>query len=97
MPASRAAIGDVKCTTLAAKPNLAGVGNDRAAEGLDQRRLAGAVVADDREDLARIKVEVGVVERGDPAVALDEAASLRTGSTLISTPSGSIGRERPRR
>ena len=30
-----------------------------------------------REDLARIEVEVGMVERGDAAVALDEAARLR--------------------
>src|SRR6202021_1616677 len=51
------------------------VGNDRAAQGLDQRRLAGAVVSDDRQDFARIKVEVGVVERGDAAVTLDEGAS----------------------
>ena len=60
---------------FSAKPNFARVGNDRAAEGLDQRRLAGAVVPDDREDLAGIKVEVGVVERGDAPVTLDEAAS----------------------
>src|ERR1700722_2594521 len=57
------------------QPNLAGVGNDCAAEGLDQRRLAGAVVPNDREDFPRVKVEVGVVERGDPPVTLDEAAS----------------------
>ena len=56
---------------FAAQPDLARIGNDGAAEGLDQRRLAGAVVADDREDLAGIKIEVGVVERGDAAVALD--------------------------
>src|SRR6202044_732884 len=37
--------------------------------------LAGAVVSNDREDLAGIKVEVGMVERGDPSVALDKAAS----------------------
>ena len=80
-----------------AEPDFAGVGDDRAAKRLDQRRLAGAVVADDGEDLAGIKIEIGVVERGDPAIALDKAASLRIGSTLISTPSGSTGRARPRR
>src|SRR6202042_1191708 len=58
-----------------AKPNFARVGNDRAAESLDQRRLAGPVVPNDRQDLPRVKVEVGVVERGDPPVTLDEAAS----------------------
>ena len=54
---------------LAGEPDLAGVGRDRAAERLDQRRLAGAVVADDGEDLVGIEVEVGVVERDDAAVA----------------------------
>src|SRR5580692_6014223 len=61
---------------LTAKPNLARVGNDRATEGLDERRFARAVVPNDREDLAGIKVEVGVVERSDTPVTLDEAASL---------------------
>src|SRR3984957_16815996 len=56
------------------KPNLAGVGNDRAAKSLDQRRLARAIVPNDGEDLAWKEVEVGVVERGDPPVTLDEAA-----------------------
>src|SRR4029077_20890033 len=57
------------------QPNLAGVGNDCAAEGLDQSRLARAIVPNDREDLAGIEVEVGVVERSDAPIALDEAAS----------------------
>src|SRR3984957_17760232 len=60
---------------FSAKPNLARVGNNRAAEGLDQRRLARAIVPNDREDLPRIKVEVGMVERGDAPVTLDKAAS----------------------
>ena len=36
---------------VAIEANLALVGNERAGEGLDQRRLAGAVVADHGEDL----------------------------------------------
>ena len=59
---------------LAAEADLAGVRDHGAAERLDQRRLAGAVVADHGEDLAGIEIEVGVVERGDAAVALDELA-----------------------
>ena len=45
-----------------------------AAQALDQRRLAGAVVAEQREHLAAAHVEVDPVERGDRAEAL---ASLR--------------------
>ena len=64
---------------LPAKPDFSGIGDHRAAKRLDQRRLSGAVVADDREDLAGIEVEVGMIERGDPAIALDEAAPLQNG------------------
>src|SRR5262249_20626147 len=62
---------------FSAKSNFPRVGNDCAAEGLDQSRLAGAVVSDDSEDLSLKKVEVGVVERGDAPVAFDEATSLK--------------------
>jgi len=41
-----------------------------AGEDLDERRLAGAVVADERDDLARVHVEVDVGERGDRAEML---------------------------
>jgi len=34
------------------EPYLARIRNDRPAEGLDQRRLARAIVPNDREDLA---------------------------------------------
>ena len=44
---------------------------------LDQRRLAGAVVADHGEDLAGQQLEVGAVQRGDVAVALDQAARFQ--------------------
>ena len=46
----------------------------RAADALDQRRLAGAVVAEQREHLAAPNVEVDAVERGDGAEALRRAA-----------------------
>src|SRR5262249_37695069 len=54
---------------------LAGIGHERAGEALDERRLAGAVVADDRQDLARVKVEVDAVEPDDAAERLHHAAS----------------------
>ena len=36
-----------------------------AGDGVDQRRFAGAVGADDREDLAAIEVERDAFECGD--------------------------------
>ena len=81
MPASRASIGDLKCTALPVEQDFAAVGDHRTAERLDQRRLAGAVVADDRQDFARHQVEIGVVERHHPAVALVERRAPR-GSAL---------------
>jgi hypothetical protein len=48
-----------------------------ARERLDQARLAGAVVADDREDLARVELEVRAVDGGHVAVALDQALGLQ--------------------
>ena len=76
MPALRASIGERKCTGLPSSRISPASGMTAPAEHLDQRRLAGAVVADDAEDLARHEIEIGVVERGDAAVALDEAARL---------------------
>src|SRR6185295_4517704 len=43
---------------------------DRAAEDLDQRRLARAVLADERVDFAAADLEVDVVERPRRAVRL---------------------------
>src|SRR5271157_1567267 len=68
-----------KVHDIARKADFAGVGNHGAANSLDERRLSGAVIADDREDLARIEIEVGVVERGDAAVAFDELAAGEDG------------------
>src|SRR5216683_1713162 len=56
--------------------DLALIRGDRSGQSLDQRRLAGAVVTDEREDLARPEVEVGAVQGGHTAVALDESARL---------------------
>ena len=51
-------------------------------DGLDERRLAGAVVADEGDDLAGVDVEVDAVERLHRAEALADAAQLeqRTGA-----------------
>ena len=52
--------------------NLTFIRDQRAGQRLDQRRFAGAVVANDGQDLAGIEFEVGPVERRDVAVALDQ-------------------------
>src|SRR5262249_11828849 len=64
---------------LAVHQDLAMVGRDRAGQRLDQRRLAGAVVADDRQDLAGIEIEIRLVEGRDPAEPLDEPAGREKG------------------
>ena len=53
--------------------DLPGIGNDRPGQRLDQRRLAGAVVPDHRQDLPRQKVEIGAVQGNDAAEVLDQA------------------------
>ena len=55
----------------------------RSGQALDQRRLAGAVVADHREDLAGVQGQVDGVEPDDPAEELDEAASLEHRSACL--------------
>jgi hypothetical protein len=75
---------------LAVEEDLAAVRDQRAGQRLDQAGLAGAVVADHREDLAGVELEVAAVERGDdPAVALDQALRLqdRVVAVVMSSPS----------
>ena len=49
------------------------VGRMDAGDHLDQRRLAGAVVADEGDDLAGTNLEVDVLQRLDRAEALADA------------------------
>ena len=65
---------------VAVEQDLARVGDVGPGEALDERRLAGAVVADDREDLAGVEVDVDAVEADDPAEGDDQLAAERTGS-----------------
>ena len=53
---------------------LALVGVDQPGEALEQRRLAGAVAADQRQPVALADVQVEVAEQ--PAFALDEAEAF---------------------
>ena len=59
----------------AVERDRARVGFVDAGQDLDQRRLAGAVLAEQRVDLAAPHVEIDVVERQRRGEALDEARS----------------------
>ena len=62
---------------LAAQEDLAAVWLVDAGEQLDQRRLAGAIGAQQRVDLALAEVEVNFVHGQRPAEALRHAAKAR--------------------
>ena len=61
------------------EPNLAGVALVDAVEDLHERRLAGAVLADQCMDLARKEVEMAIDERVDPGEVLDYPAHFKEG------------------
>jgi hypothetical protein len=61
---------------LAAEIHLAGVHRVDPRDALDQRRLAGAVVADEGHHLAFAGLEVDVRQRLDRAERLRDAAEL---------------------
>ena len=110
---SVASCGPVKLHGLAVEQDLARVGEDDARDGLDQRRLAGAVVADQGHHLARVDLEVDLGERLHGAEALAHAAQGEDGSLTSSRsfpqrpgpggvarpagPVGLLGCRRPRR
>ncbi len=77
MPAAIASCGTVKVALLSVDANRAAVGTMHAAEDADQRRLAGAVLADDGVDLAERHVEVDAVERERRAEVLADACCAR--------------------
>src|SRR3954468_20164021 len=77
---------------LAVEQDLAGVRDDGTGQRLDQRRLARAVVTDDRQHLPRAQLEVGTGERGHVAIALHEPRGLEDGrGGLGLRPGGAFG------
>jgi hypothetical protein len=68
---------------LAVQQDLAFVGDGGARQALDEAALAGAVVADHGQDFAGAQFEVGAVQRGDLAVALDQALGLHHESWVV--------------
>ena len=61
---------------LAVETDFAPGRHDRPREDLDQRRFAGAVLSQDRVNLAATQVEVDVLQRGDAAIGLSDASHL---------------------
>ena len=72
----RGVLGAVDRDRLALEEELPGVGAVDAGDRLDQRRLAGAVVTDEGGDLARVDLEVDVVQHLDGAEALVDSTQL---------------------
>ena len=64
-------------TGVALVAHLALVERVDADDALDQRRLAGTVVADQRHDLAAANLEIDPVERLDGAERLRDAPEAR--------------------
>ncbi len=75
-PELRRVLRPVDVHLLAAEEDLAGVVAVDAGDALDERRLSGAVVADERHDLARAHLEVDVGQRLHGAERLREVADL---------------------
>ena len=69
--------------TVAVDEDLPLVRDQGPRKRLDQRRLAGAVVADDGQDLSGVELEIGAIQGRDVAVALDQATGLDDGRRLV--------------
>ena len=78
-PSARAATGEAIATGLALPEDFSGARLDDAVEDLHQRRLAGAVFAEQRVDLARRDREVDAVVGEEIAVALGDSAQFDEG------------------
>jgi hypothetical protein len=81
-------LGRGRLVRLATEEELALVGLVDAGQQLHQRRLAGAVLADQREHLAGAQVEVHVLERLDAGEALGDALDMEQelGHQPVTTP-----------
>src|SRR5215207_953035 len=76
-PAARALMRRQAVERLVGEAHAACLVVQRAADAVDQRRLARAVGPDQAEPLARLDLEVDAVERDEAAEALAEAADLQ--------------------
>ena len=84
MPFSIAAFGEPSSAGLPLIQDLALVGVVEAVDDVHQRRLAGAVLAEQRVHLALAQVEVDAVVRDDAGEALRDPAKLENGPLVHS-------------
>ena len=73
-------VGRRKSDRLAEQLDFARIGALRAGENLEQRRLAGAVLAQERMDLRRSHFEMDVLKRKHAGKALADAGHLENGA-----------------
>ena len=79
MPSAIASSGEAMSTRCAVHDDLALVRGGQPVEDVHQRRLAGAVLAEERVHLAALQVEPDVVGRDDAGVPLRDPAQLQHG------------------
>ena len=89
-PAALAADGRGEADIGSREAHAAGIGLDHAGDDLDQRRLAGAVLAEHRMDLAALAGEVDALERAHAAIALGDAGQGEESPSSL--PSGAAPR-----
>ena len=82
MPPSTASRGVTAASSRLADADGAAVGGVHAGDDLDQRRLAGAVLAEERVHLAGEDVEVDVLEHADAGEGLRDAGERDEGGHL---------------
>ena len=79
-PAADRVLRGAEADALALEQDLALVGPVEPVDDVHQRRLAGAVLAEEGVHLARDEVEVDVVVREDARELLGDAAQLEDGA-----------------
>ena len=89
MPSAKASDGADSVDRLAVEQHFAGGELVHAGQRLGQRRLAGAVLADDRVDFAVLEREVDILDRGDAAEFLGRLAQFEDRAHDGRAPTGS--------
>ena len=92
MPMTRAWCGAEFRERFAAVANRAGIGREDAGDDVDQRRLAGAVLAEEGVHLAGVQIEVDMIEREHAGKPLRDPRHLEQGSRPARVVGGPFGR-----
>ena len=72
MPSSASAGTAIARHVVAHHLDAAGIGGEQAGQELEQRRLAGAVRPEQRDELAGLRRQADAIDRADRPVALDD-------------------------